>query len=211
MNWVKGIIALFICAIFSNNLNAQLLDSLALSKVEEFTSLDSALKDPDKVIKLVLRKKHLKAFPEEIYKFKNLQYLDISKNNIKTLPDGIGQLQNLQYLICSKTGLETVSKEIGKLKYLKYININQNEVASLPWEFGELQNLEIADMWSNNLSEFPESLNKLTSLKVLDLRNILISDDVQKRPFRKCFQKQRSIFRLPANASRNLSSLSDCF
>lgn len=179
VSFKKGmaILLLFLFAQFSH---AQLLDSIALTKVTEYTNLDSALKDPDKVIKLVLRKKHLKEFPQEILKFKNLQYLDLSKNNIKEIPDGIGQMVNLQYFMCSKTGLEKLSKEIGKLKYLRYININQNEVESLPWEFGQLEKLEIADMWSNNLSEFPESLNKLTSLKVLDLRNILISDDVQK-------------------------------
>lgn len=156
---------------------AQLLDSVALAHADEITSMDSALMNPDKVIKLVLRKKHLKKFPEDIRKFKNLQYLDLSKNNIKELPEWIGELSQLQFLACSKTGLEHVPREIGQLKNLRWINLNQNELVLLPPQFGDMEKLEIADLWSNNLSEFPATLEKLKNLKVLDLRNILFSDE----------------------------------
>ncbi|MEO6305987.1 MAG: leucine-rich repeat domain-containing protein [Bacteroidia bacterium] len=159
---------------FSAIAQTTLLDSVALSIYDEFTDLDSARKDPDKVVKLVLRKKKLKDFPMQILKFKNLQYLDISKNSIKELPDSIVQLKNLQYLFVSKTGLESLPNTIGGLKNLKYININQNEVSRLPYSFGDLENLEIADLWSNNLEYFPETLKKLTKLRAMDLRNILI-------------------------------------
>ena len=167
------------CALFFANLygKSQLLDSVALAHAEEITNLDSALKNPDKVIKLVLRKKHLKKFPEEILKFKNLQYLDISKNSIKELPEGIGELTQLQFLACSKTGLEHLPREIGQLKNLRWINLNQNELVLLPPQFGDMEKLEVADLWSNNLSELPSTLGNLKNLKVLDLRNILFSDE----------------------------------
>ncbi len=164
----------------SQNLNAQLLDSLQLAHADECTDLDSALKYPDKIIKLVLRKQKLKKFPEKIYLLKNLQYLDISKNNIKEIPEGIGALTQLQYFACSKTGLERIPADIGQLKNLKYINLNQNELVLLPPQFGDLESLEIADLWSNNLNELPPSLERLRKLKVMDLRNILFSDDQQR-------------------------------
>jgi Leucine-rich repeat (LRR) protein len=156
---------------------AQLLDSLELAHADECTDLDSALKNPDKIIKLVLRKQHLKKFPEKIYLLKNLQYLDLSKNSIKEIPEGIGALTQLQYLACSKTGLERVPADIGKLVNLKYINLNQNELVLLPPQFGDLEKLEIADLWSNNLNELPSTMGKLLKLKVLDLRNILFTDE----------------------------------
>lgn len=165
--------------VFSKQVNAQLLDSLTIARMDEFTSLDSALKHPDQVIKLVLKRKHLKAIPSEVFTFRNLQYLDVSKNSIKELPEQIGFLLNLQYFICNKTGLERLPKEIGMLKNLRYININQNELEGLPPQFGNLEKLEIADMWSNNLADFPETLKNLKALKVLDLRNILLSDEQQ--------------------------------
>jgi Leucine-rich repeat (LRR) protein len=166
--------------LFSFQGKSQLLDSVSLAHADEFDNLDSALKYPDKVIKLVLRKKRLKKFPEEIFKLKNLQYLDISKNNIKEIPEGIGQLTNLQYFICSKTGLERIDKDIGNLKNLRYLNFNQNELESLPPQFGWMEKLEIADLWSNQLSEFPEALSKLKSLKAMDLRNILLNEEQQR-------------------------------
>jgi Leucine-rich repeat (LRR) protein len=153
---------------------AGLLDSVALSYYDEFTDLDSARKNPDDVVKLVLRKKKLKSFPLQILKFKNLQYLDLSKNSIKELPDSIITLKKLQVLIVSKTGLESLPNTIGGLTNLKYLNVNQNEIGRIPYSFGDLENLEIADLWSNNLDSFPETLKKLSNLKMMDLRNILI-------------------------------------
>lgn len=175
-NFKYFLIIFFLCSVFSES-KAQLLDSVALAHADEITSMDSALLHPDKVIKLVLRKKHLKKIPDEVAQFKNLQYLDVSKNSIKELPEWIGDLSNLQYLSCSKTGLEHVPREIGKLKNLRWINLNQNELVLLPPQFGDMEKLEIADLWSNNLSEFPATLEKLKKLKVLDLRNILFSDE----------------------------------
>lgn len=159
---------------------AQLLDSLSLDTLTGYTNLQEALKNPDAVIKLVLRKQHLKSFPLEILQLKNLQYLDISKNTIKELPDSIDFLINLQYFACSKTGLERIPKQIGKLVNLTYINFNQNELVSLPPQIGNLENLKMLDLWSNNLDDFPETLSNLKSLNVLDLRNILLSDELQK-------------------------------
>jgi Leucine-rich repeat (LRR) protein len=157
----------------------QLLDSLTLDTLTGFTDLQEALKNPDAVTKLVLRKQHLKSFPKEILKFKNLQYLDISKNTIAELPDSIDLLNDLQYFACSKTGLKRLPKQIGKLHHLKYLNFNQNDLESLPPQIGNLENLEMLDLWSNNFEEYPSTLSGLKSLKVLDLRNILISDEVQ--------------------------------
>lgn len=159
---------------------AQLLDSLTLDTMQAFVSIQEAMKNPNAVIKLSLRKQHLKSFPKEILQFKNLQYLDVSKNSISELPDSIGLLTDLQYLACSKTGLKRIPKEIGKLVNLKYLNLNQNDLEFLPPQIGNLEKLEIFDLWSNNFEEYPSTLTSLKALKVLDLRNILISDEVQK-------------------------------
>jgi Leucine-rich repeat (LRR) protein len=177
---IKKSIFVLISIFFFENGKAQLLDSVAIYHLDETTSLDSVKKNPDKVVRLNLKKHHLKEFPIEILKCKNLQYLDISRNTIKDIPEGIGQLTNLQYFLCSKTGLEHLPKDIGDLVNLKYINLNQNELESLPPQFGKLTKLEIADLWSNELEDFPETLRDLKKLKVLDLRNILMSDEKQR-------------------------------
>lgn len=173
---IFGLLFIFGC---SSKGQAQLLDSLSLDTITAYTSIDSAMKHPEQVIKLILRKQHLKEFPLEILKFKNLQYLDISKNTIKELPDSIDQLNQLQYFICVKTGLERLPKQIGKLSHLKLLNCSQNELEMLPPQIGNLQELKILDLWDNNLSDFPNTLTELNQLEVLDLRNILMSDELQ--------------------------------
>ena len=171
-NYKLIILFLFLSSFFLAQV--PLLDSLTLANYTEYTDLAEALKNPNDVIKLTLRKKKFKNFPSEIYKFKNLQYLDLSKNSFKELPDSISLLKNLQYLIISRTGIETLPASFGDLENLKYLNLNQNEIYKLPYSFGKLTKLEFADLWSNNLSYFPESLKNLTLLKSMDLRNILI-------------------------------------
>jgi Leucine-rich repeat (LRR) protein len=176
---MKHLLILFICC--SGLLKAQLplLDSAALENWPAITDLTVALQKPDSVVKLVLRKKHLKEFPMEVLQFKNLQYLDISKNSIKSIPDSIAKLKNLQHLACSKTGLVTIPNTIIALQELRYINLNQNEIVFLPWGFGKLAKLQVADLWSNELESFPSSMGDLKALRWMDLRNILIPQNKQ--------------------------------
>jgi Leucine-rich repeat (LRR) protein len=156
-----------------------LLDSLTLDTMTAFTSLDEALKNPEKVIKLELRRKKLKKFPMEILKFPNLQYLDLSKNSIKEIPVEISQLKNLQFFAISKNDVEELPWQIGDLSNLIYLNVNQNELSSIPTSIGKLGKLRNMDLWSNNIERFPEELKNLKSLQVLDLRVILIPDAEQ--------------------------------
>ncbi len=156
-----------------------LLDSLTLDTVKAYTSLEEALKNPEKVIKLELRRKKLKTFPMEIFKFPNLQYLDLTKNNIKEIPIEISQLKNLQYFSISKNNLEEFPPQIGDLPNLFYLNANQNELTSIPPAIGKLTKLKNLDLWSNNIDRFPEELKNLKSLLVFDLRVILIPDAQQ--------------------------------
>lgn len=159
----------------------QLLDSLALFKsAYRYQSLEDALKNPDSVRWLELRKQKLKEIPKEVFRFKNLQYLDLSRNNLKSLPDSIGALTNLQYFNACRNKLTSVNKEIGKLSNLVYLNLNNNDLESLPPQIGNLELLEVLDLWSNNLSDFPESMSRLKSLRVMDLRLIQINENTQK-------------------------------
>lgn len=157
-----------------------LYDSLTLENMEGFTSLDSALKNPEKVVKLVLRKQKFEQFPSELWKFPNLQYLDLSKNKITEVPDSISFFKQLQILHLSKNSIEFLPREIGDLSNLMILDINQNELTAIPPQIGKLKKLRYLDLWSNNISIFPEELKDLAgTLMVLDLRVILINAEVQ--------------------------------
>lgn len=160
---------------------SQLLDSLTLDTLTAFTSIDEAMKHPDRVLKLELKRKKLTEFPSEIFKFRNLQYLDLSKNNIKEIPVEISLLKDLQYFSISKNKVESLPPEIGELSNLYFLNVNQNDLVALPPQLGKLEKLKKLDLWSNNIETFPEEIKDMKSLKVLDLRVILIPDAEQSR------------------------------
>lgn len=178
---MRLIFLIFFCVLFSASSKCQLLDSAALEATFSYTSIEEAMKNPDAVIRLDLRKAKLKTFPVEIFKLKNLQYLDISKNNIKYVPDSLDMLPNLQYFNASRNRIESVPMTIGKMTNLKWMIWHNNELISLPPQLGNLENLEYLDLWNNNLSIFPETLGKLKKLKVMDLRHILLNDEQQNR------------------------------
>ncbi|MEO7088588.1 MAG: leucine-rich repeat domain-containing protein [Bacteroidia bacterium] len=166
---------------FQKQAKAQLLDSLSLDTMHACTSIAEAMKHPDEVRKLVLRRKHLEAFPKEIFLMHNLQYLDLSKNKITVIPSDIKELKQLQVLQLARNNIDTLPPEIGDLKNLFWLNVNQNGLYALPAEIGKLTNLRILDLWNNNLSFFPDQMKELRRLKMLDLRVIIVSDINQKR------------------------------
>ena len=174
-------IILFIGVLAGKAQTNVLLDSLTLDTLKAYTSLEEALKHPDAVVKLVLKKNKLKTIPPEVFTFTNLQYLDVSKNQITGIPPSISQLKNLQYFTIEKNKLESIPPQIGELTNLFYLNIGQNDIYGLPPEIGKLENLRYIDAWSNNLSRFPDEPSNLKKLKVFDLRSIIISHKEEKR------------------------------
>ena len=160
---------------------AQLLDTLALDSAKTYFSLASAMKNPDQVYKLKLTKKKLTKFPEEILKFKNLNYLDLSKNKIKSLPDGIAELKYLQHLDVSKNQIDSFSVAMCQLTNLRNLIVSQNEMEGFPEEIKNLDKLLRLDAWSNNLVSFPAEIAEMKSLRWMDLRVIQMNAEMQKR------------------------------
>jgi Leucine-rich repeat (LRR) protein len=165
-----------------SNAPLPLLDSLTLDTMVGFTDLATAMKSPEKVVKLTLRKMKLKEFPKEIWSFPNLQYLDLGKNAITEFPDSLGKLKNLQVINLEKNKLEALPRELGDMQNLVMLNMNNNELVMLPPQIGKLKKLKYLDLWNNSISTFPEELKEISeTLKVMDLRVILINYDSQDR------------------------------
>lgn len=157
-----------------------LLDSLQLAQAPLFESLEEALKEPEKVYRLHLKKQKLTTFPMDVLKLPNLQELDLSKNKLKEIPEEIGQLTSLQILNLSRNKLELLPGAIGKLKNLKVFIVSQNELTALPVQIGDLENLKYLDLWSNNISFWPDQLAGLKKLKTMDCRSIMLNLEQQK-------------------------------
>lgn len=156
-----------------------LLDSAALREQVVYKSMATALQSPDSVYKLDLSRKKLKALPEEIKNFRNLQILNISHNDLKELPAWIGDLTSLQSLDVSNNKLKEIPASIGRLTNLVYLGLNRNVIEGLPHEIGQCSNLVVLEMWDNEVDSLPEEIKNLHNLETLELRGILFSQDEQ--------------------------------
>lgn len=179
LSFLGSLLLLFV-VVPNSKLFAQQLDSAELASKPVFTSLQEALKNPEQVYRLNLRKQKLKTVPSEIFKLTNLQELNLSKNKLTEIPAGIENLPNLQYFDASANDLVSLPPEIGQCIHLKRLVLNRNNIQELPATIGNLAQLEYLDLWSNSIIEFPEAINKLSeTLKEVDLRVINMNDERQ--------------------------------
>ena len=150
-----------------------------LDTCRTFTSIESAMINPDVVYKLNLHKMKLKEFPEEILHLSNLLVLDLSKNKLTEIPEEIGELSHLVEVNLSKNKIVSFPVGLTQCHLLRKITLSQNE-DSLP-PIGNLSQLEYLDLWSNNLGYYPNEMKKLVQLKELDLRVINLNKQEQQR------------------------------
>ena len=110
-------------------------------KLRIYTDLDK-LTEADNVRAIKLEGKGLQEFPAELYRFKNLEFLNLSDNNIRVLPDSISIFKNLTAL-----------------------SINDNPLIELPNTITTLANLRVVSTMGTDIAEMPKDFNKLTNLK----------------------------------------------
>lgn len=173
--------SLVVMLFFFNQLSAQLLTKEQLDTCRVYTSLEQALRHPERVYILDLSKQKIKKFPQEILQFKNLNILKLNKNKLDQLPDSLSQLINIQEIELDKNNFSHFPIVLTELINLKKIIISQNEVEEIPFAIKNLKKLEHLDMWSNNLFKIPDSISELENLKVFDLRVIQFSSEEKER------------------------------
>ncbi|WCJ32311.1 receptor like protein 6 [Euphorbia peplus] len=136
-------------------------------------------------------------FPEAVFRFRNLEYLDLMLNmdlqghlpmsnwsvplqylSISTtgfsgeLPDSIGNLKSLMVLKLSNSGLTgSIPASLGDLEELVWIDFSSNNwTGEVPNVFGNLRNLiRVSCAESNFSGMLPSSIFNLTKLNWLDL------------------------------------------
>ncbi len=162
-----------------NQVNQLSENELVDAKV--YTSLEEASQNSAQVIKLNLSGQNLTAIPQEIFKMKNLQFLDLSENRIAEIPDEIQNISQLQELNLSNNQLNKVSTKIDELVFLQKLNLAKNQLTDLPEVMSNLGKLVTLDLSGNVNLDFKKVLNDLgysRNLKKLMLNNN--SDEVQK-------------------------------
>ena len=153
----------------------------SLDTVPVYRSIESALADADKVIRLDLSKQKLGEFPEAIFSFKNLQELKLNKCRIAALPDSFDQLPALQKIEIQHNELEVIPPSIFKLKDLRVLDLADNIIDSIPDEIDRLTALTTLALWDNPIAYYPERLTEMQQLRVIDLLNNAMSRETQER------------------------------
>lgn len=147
---------------------------------KQYTDLNEALKEPEKVIFLDLSRQKLREVPVGVFELTNLEYLVLKKNKLTEIPADIAKLKKLRVLDMSRNKIEAIPPAIGELTELRTLILNQNYIATMCSEISNLKNLKVLDLWGNELDELPPEISKLQeTLEYLDLRVIYMSFEKQ--------------------------------
>lgn len=188
---------IFLLLVTSLIVNAQTIIDSSVPIKKEFTSLDEALKNPEKVYNLNLsnqnvsipkeawskfinleilsfKNDHLKEIPSEIGFLKNLKVLDLSGNDFTSLPKSLSQLNHLEELFLNDDKFLQFDKDGKKLylpKNLRVLHLENDDLNSLPSEIFKLKKLESLFLNNNNFIEIPKDLKGLKNLRKLDFHD----------------------------------------
>jgi Leucine-rich repeat (LRR) protein len=146
-----------------------------------FTSIESAIQQPEQVYRLDLRKQKLSVFPVEILQFSNLIELNLEKNKIDSLPEEISKLSNLQSINLAHNEIYSLPDGIWQLTQIRYLNVADNILSRLSIQIQYCTLLEELVLYDNPLEEYPDQLSDLPNLRVLDLLHNNISYETQDR------------------------------
>lgn len=147
-------------------------DSTLVTK--EFSSLEEALKNPEKVYRLNLSNQAFQIPDSAWLKFTNLQYLSLKNDHLKQIPEGIGYVKTLKVLDLSGNDFKVLPPTFVNLINLqelfinddKYFNLDKN--MDLLSSFPKLNSLHIENV---GLKSLPETLFKLERVESLYLNN----------------------------------------
>jgi Leucine-rich repeat (LRR) protein len=183
----------------SNAHRTQFIPDSRYGAVVSQYNLTEALKNPDMYKSARFYAAGLKAFPEELFLFKNLEEIDLSSNEITSLPAKLNEFKYLrelhvnrnkitslgaeivscpllQVLQIQENPLQTITSDIGKMKTLQEITIG--EIAAgcvIPAELWTLTDLKKIKITNANIAEIPAGIANFHQLDVLCLTNNAIT------------------------------------
>jgi Leucine-rich repeat (LRR) protein len=149
---------------------------------------------PDTVKNLVFNTLELNEVPEVIYRFPNLEILDLSINSLSVIPEKVFLIPTLKQLNVSGNPLGNEGLHVARNKHLKILNIQSTKITMIPkavilnrrleslWlglndfsgglntaPFRRLRRLKDLNLYKAKLSVLPKEIRRLRRLEVLDL------------------------------------------
>lgn len=146
-----------------------------ISNTSRYTSIDSALLFPEKVIILDVdifeydyENVNIVHIPGKIKTLRSLEEVFI-RGNIKKLPRSFGYLTKLHKISLRGNKIKYLPKSFRKLKNLECLFLTNNKFKKFPKVIFKLYNLTYLDLSFNNIIKIPRGIIYLHKLKCLDI------------------------------------------
>lgn len=138
-----------------------LLDTATVnSNLEEYFDNKKRSLEIDNII---LHHNQLSSFPENIFRFTNLNSLDLSNNGLKILPDVL-RFCPLVTFVAKNNFLtnESLPKTFSEKNMLRELNLSGNHLRSFPEQICDLVNLKYLYLGGNKISNISRNIYKMS-------------------------------------------------
>jgi Leucine-rich repeat (LRR) protein len=127
---------------------------------------------PDTVKSLMLNKLYLERFPEVVFRFKNLEELDLSDNYLEEIPNEIWNLKKLRFLGLSGNKVNYGNFQFKRNKHLKDLNLQFTAMTKIPKSIKKNRRLEILFLGNNPITFAKNDFRRMKRVKALNLYNV---------------------------------------
>ena len=131
----------------------------------------------DTVTVLDLENCELAQMSKELFKLRNLAFLNISANKLSLLSPLIGQFKNLKKLKAEANYLTEIPKEIGQCSSLEILKASGNQISKLPEELKLLTSLKKFCISDNELDLSSEDLERLELYNWEQIQRVDLSEN----------------------------------
>lgn len=162
---------------------------------DDITQIREWLENPqnqavlDSVTNLDLKDCGIAQISKELFKLRNLEFLNISANELSILPPSIGQFKKLKKLKAEANYLTELPQEIGQCISLEILKVSENQISKLPKELKHLTSLKKFCISDNELELSSEDLEELELYNWGQIQRVDLSENPLKESITADFVK----------------------
>jgi len=156
--------------------NKNIQYSKEINQKGEYNSIESALKEPEKVIFLKINayETRITKIPKEVFQFPNLKEIDLTDQNISTIPNEISQANNLEILNLLGNNIHEIPIQLCECKKLRELRIG-GDIKRFPECIKTMKSLKHLSIESNSVNQL---MDELLTFKNLETAHFYLKDGI---------------------------------